>query len=187
MSCYILSNKNTHHKSLYLGAWFVFLGILIRISVSYSIHYGVYFSGKTTALLAFAIGAIYIIHYLIKSNKSSQPHITIKSSGIVIANLSDTRQKKQNNQRIPWESVATIYFSDNNSDTEDNGPSLHIVCINKTEIIFSLHDYKLGYNSYQMIRAIKYYSGREDIIKPECKYLWLITLSNPFINSIKES
>lgn len=184
---YILDNKNTCHETMYIGVWFIFLGIVERISVSYSIDDRVFFSGKEAAIIAVTIGTGCIIRYFIKSHKPSLPHITINSSGIVISNDSDAKQKKKNKHRIPWENVSMIYLTDiKDSSSTENGPFLHIIRNDNSEIIFSLHDYKLGYNYYQMMRSIRVFSGRDDIIKQTCKHIWLVTLSNPFVNSIKK-
>lgn len=181
MKAYILSNKNTYMDYIIVGTFCLLCGALALVEGSYSQNETSLNRALSAARFCFFSSGCFILPILIKYLLAPDIHLVISSSSIYIS-------KNGISIHIPWKRIARVYISENNHTTldADRGPYLHIICKDKEERVFSLNEYKRGYNSYQLIRAIEYYSNREDIIQPSCEHLWLLTSSNPFVNSIKE-
>lgn len=192
MTAYLLNNRNTHHSVLYSGVFLQCFALFLLSDSLYSSSQVFEWNYFKKFIWVFVLGTVCVVYYIVDHCVSylrqSPPHLIIYQSGIVFTKGKHESLHIKHKYRIPWEKIQTITITDSCPDPDSeigNGPYLIIDLHDNSNIVFPLGDYKWGYNSYQMIRALKYYSGRNDIFRSTRKHLWLITVMNPFVNSIK--
>lgn len=136
---------------LYLAIYASLFNILIEYKgVKTTTYFGVIFGSY------FALFFILSIRQLRIYLKNKEPYLRIDKDGIFIHGDRDVA-----GVTVPWNQVEVTFIRRN-----DNKPSLFVHVLDKDLVyIFNLDPFIDGMNVYALRRALRHFSGREDIVK----------------------